>query len=252
MQRRSHAPLISILLLLALIGAMAGCKDKEYTVPFVGPAAGDTTAGGGETQRITLFVTPWHTAILPTDTTEGAEFQISASVENAFGQPMPDGTRVIWMASIGTLSTTSSTTTDGETNVTLTFPDGYEGCSWITAISGDAEDTEYVCAELVPPQPNKVLILTAKNTSVAATENTTITATVRTNGEPDVGILVSFEITLGLDYAVLSAGAAVTDSSGKASVTFRAENTSGSEQMVEITAGTSDGREQIIQIKVDK
>lgn len=239
--------LINILLLLAIVSMMGGCKEKEYPAPWLGPAAGDTTVGGGETQRVTLFVTPWEGAIIPTNATEVATFQISALVENDFGQPMPDGTRVIWMASIGTLSATSSTTTDGETNVTLTFPAGYEGCSWVTARSGDAEASERVCAEVVPPLPNKVLILTAEDTSIGLTGSTTITATVLTNDEPEVGIQVSFEFSSTTSCATLNASSAVTDSSGKASVILNAQ---GCADMVVIEASTSDGRIEQIQIRI--
>lgn len=171
---------------------------------------------------------------------------IIAHVENDLGQPMPDGTAVTWTTTVGSLSDSTTTASNGQSETVLTFPPQYSGCGTVTAISGDATAFIQVCTELADTS----LTLTAGAIEVDAQGSTTLTATVKSYGTPDDGILVHFSIVSGSAYATLSASGAITDGSGNASVTFEGQNTTANNEPVEVKATTNDGRSATITILV--
>jgi len=231
---------------LAIIGSMLSCGDDKQITPLVaGPAAGSGPVGGGDTQKIRLLASPSETITVATG--EQATAKITALVENNIGQPMPDGTVVYWSATIGDLDSTTTTTSNGSSTVTLTFPESYDGCSEVTARSGDAEATVKICVTSV----NRIFIVNATNTTIYFTtsspKQTQITALATTNGEPDVNLQVSFSVS---GPGVLSASASVTDSSGQATVTLTATDPGSDPQTATVTATTADGRSGTISVMV--
>ena len=126
-----------------IVGLIIGCEEKKIDPPVLGPASGSGPIGGGETQRISLSVNPSQTITAVGD--EQAIAKITALVENTIGQPMPNGTAVYWNATVGSLDSTTQTTSNGSATVTLTFQKAYKGCSIVTARSGDAQASITIC-----------------------------------------------------------------------------------------------------------
>jgi hypothetical protein len=99
------------------------------------------------------------------------------------------------------------------------------------------------------PTPSKVFIVQAADTVITATGSTTINATARTNGKPDVGLQVEFAVS---GPGILSSSAAETDVAGIATVTLTGNNGGGTtQQTVTVTASTNDGRSGSVQIIVN-
>ena len=251
--QKSTVYLVLFLVILSglLIGSLIGCNEKKHIKPpVIGPAAGSGPVGGGDTQSIKLTASPSSTITVVGD--EQATVTITALIENNIGQPMPDGTPVYWEASVGTLSATTGTSSNGSSSVTLTFPKNYTGCGHVTARSGDAQETIMVCVESVTPTPtpSKVFIVRTDKSLIdtSAGDIATISATAMTDGQPDVGIQVSFTVS---GPGILKASADETDESGIASVELRGNNTGTTQQTVTVTATTTDGRSGSVQILVD-
>lgn len=251
------------LLTLASVSIMFGCNEKKsITPPMVGPAAGSGPTGGGETQRIQLLASP--SATLVVARTEQATVRITALIENNIGQPMPDGTAVYWSSTHGTLDSVSTTSSNGSTSVTLTFPAEYSGCSRVTARSGDVSATIRLCVsrrDATPtpaltstpgptPTPSRTFIVTSQYSTLVISSGPTqteISAAATTNGTPDVGIQVNFSVS---GPGILSASAALTNGAGIATVTLIANTGVTSVQTVTVTATTTGGRSGIIQVIV--
>ncbi len=218
MERRLRYAVIWVVLSVFLLSA--GCKEETYESPWLGPAAGDAFAGGGEAQGIKLFAA---SEPIPSVDDDQAVVTILAIIESTIGQPMPQNTPVIWTATIGALTSqtgsfnsssgngyTTETDEHGQTGVKLQFPEGYSGCSWVTAHSGDASVSIQVCTE------QQTIMLTTTNDEIAWTN----------------------------DKATIS--------NGQASVQIEGQNTSGSNQMVTVTAATADGRSGELDILVQE
>ena len=235
----------------AIIVILAGCDEKEIDVPILGSSAGSGPIGGGESQSITLTASPSETIITVGE--EAATADITAIVENSIGQAVPDGTAVYWSATNGTLSTTTDTTSNGSSTVTLTFSDNnFTGCSTVTAISGDADASITICVTnqtptptqtpsptpTLTPTPSYTFIVSASNTTIPDGGTSTISVYAATNGVADENLQVTFNASSGF----LSASAGVTDASGYAQVTFTGDNDGSSDTTVTITATTTDGR----------
>ncbi len=230
--------ILLLLISLAAVHLITNCKKKKlYSTPVLGPASGDTPAGGGETQQLKLVAEPSETGTV--NTSGQAQIAIIAFVENKFGQPMPDGTKVVWTATVGDLDPNPSTAASGIATTTLTFPAYYTGCSLVTAISGDATGNIFVCADLV--DATIMLIVESDDDVIAYNGQTTIMATVTEYGVAKEGTLVEFEIISGSEYAVLTNSGAVTDASGKASITLKGYNSSESDQTVILQAKLPNG-----------
>jgi len=246
--------LILTLISAVVIGLLVSCdKNKQITPPILGPAAGSGPVGGGETQRLELIVNPSGTITVTTDVQ--AQAKIIAFPKNSINQPMPDGTVVYWRANAGTIDPISSTTSSGTTTATLTFTKGYNGCSVVTARSGDVEASVNVCVSSVTATvtpiatatPSKNFILSANPLVIAHGGTSIITATATTNGQPNPNIQVNFTVS---GAGTLTTNAGVTDGSGNASVTLIGNNTGTTELTATVTATTTDGRTGSITIRV--
>lgn len=235
-----------------ILGLIIGCDEKKIKSPVTGSAAGSGPVGGGDAQKIRLTANPSETITALADAQATA--QITAIVENNIGQPMPDGTVVYWTATNGTLDSVTTTTTNGASTVTLTFPQDFTGRSVVTATAGDAAGsitihvvsvtpTPTITPTTTPtttPTPSKAFIVSAENATIVHRGKTNINATVLTNGQPDQNVQVTF--TVSGSGGVLSSSAATTNENGVATVVFTGNNTSASDITVTITASTSDGR----------
>lgn len=245
----THLLLWLALISIAVIGILIGCSEKKHvSPPVIGPAAGSGPTGGGDTQDIELSASP--SGHITVTNTEQATVKITAVVKNGIGQPMPDGTVIYWSASQGTLDSVTSTSANGASTVTLTFRAGFNGCSDITARSGDAEETIWVCVSSVAatPTPSRTFIVSSQYSTLSAAQTqTTISATAKTNGTPDVGLQVNFTVS---GPGTLNASAATTDSSGTATVTLT-RITVTSTQTVTVTATSADGRSGTVQVIVN-
>lgn len=158
---RSSYYVIVFLTLLTLVSvvSMSGCNEKKHvTPPLIGPSAGSGPAGGGDTQRIQLLVSP--SEPLEVMETETATVRITALIKNSIGQSMPDGTAVYWNSTNGSLDSVSTTSSNGSTGVTFTFPERYSGCSQVTARSGDATASLRVCVTRVAVTPTPTSAMT--------------------------------------------------------------------------------------------
>jgi hypothetical protein len=237
--------LIGICLLSwALVGSFIGCSSekKEIDPPVVGPAAGSGPMGGGDTQKITLLANPSETVPVPTG--QQGIINVTALVENRIGQPMPDGTAVYWSTTIGTLSASTGSVSNGSSDVTLTFPESYTGCSYVTARSGDVQATIKVCVEEViftptpAPAPTATPAAAATATPLtgtlefivpstpsitysctAGTETLDVTVLAATGGIPENGTPITFML-YGSGIAPLPATALNTGSGGTVSYQF--------------------------------
>jgi hypothetical protein len=237
--------LIGICLLSwALVGSFIGCSSekKEIDPPVVGPAAGSGPMGGGDTQKITLLANPSETVPVPTG--QQGIINVTALVENRIGQPMPDGTAVYWSTTIGTLSASTGSVSNGSSDVTLTFPESYTGCSYVTARSGDVQATIKVCVEEViftptpapPPTATPAAAATATPISATleiisptppsythscATGDLTVMALAATGGVPENGTAVTFAV-YGSGLGPAPPTSINTNTSGISSYTFLA------------------------------
>ncbi len=230
-------------LIAGILGGCSGCDEKTFDAPRLGPAAGNIPVGGGDTNRISLSV-PSGTVMTVGNNT--AEAVIIARVESELGQAVTDDTTVVWTTSCGSLDETATTTTQGSTSVTLTFPDNYVGCCTVTGIAGESSDWEQVCVD----RRAESFILSAEDDDIDAYETMKLTAIIAGSEDPQAGRLVTFVITDGGEYATVNPSSAVTDSSGRASVNFEGQNNETDPQMVTVEATLDDGRTATITIRV--
>ena len=240
-----------------ITGIIIGCDEKTIEAPVVGSSAGSGSIGGGDTQAISLTASPSSTITAIGE--EQVSAVITALVKNSTGGAMADGTAVYWTCTVGTLDSTTTTTSNGSSSVTLTFPKNYTGNSVVKVESGDASESITISVvnvtptptETPTPTPAEVFIVSAGQPVIPWNGSTTITALVLTDGLPEVNMQVTF--TLSGTGASLDASAAVTDSSGEATVTLTGNNTStSSEKTITITATTSDGRSGSVKVTVEE
>lgn len=256
----------------AIIGIFIGCDDKKIEAPVLGSAAGSGPVGGGDTQKITLLASPSETVPVPVG--EQGTIKVTALIENSIGQPMPDGTAVYWTTDIGTLDSTVTTSSNGSSTVTLTFPKDYTGCTWVVARSGDVEGGIRLCVTMVEatPTPTPTATGTATPTPTATPSRTltvgaapstitlpapntsTITACAFTNGIADQNLQVTFTLTSNpAGVGTLNRNSALTDATGCNSgvapndVIFTAVSAG----TATITATTADGRTATVSILVN-
>jgi len=132
----------------------------------------------------------------------------------AAGTPVHNGTLVTFTTSLGRIEPAEARTTNGRVTVKL-VADGRSGTATISAFSGAA--TKTVDIKIGAAAAERVA-LTASPTSVPANGGTsTLSARVEDiSGNPLFGVPVAFTTTAGN----LSAGSAVTNESGTASVTI--------------------------------
>ena len=246
--------IVTLLAISALIlGLIIGCDEKQVKSPVVGSAAGSGPVGGGDAQNIRLTANPSSTITAVGE--EQATAQITAIVENNIGQPMPDGTVVYWTATVGELDSVTTTTSNGASTVTLTFPGSFTGSSVITATAGDATASITINVVNVTPTPTITttptpttgFVVSAAQTTIAHHGTTTITAYVTRDGEPESGVQVNFSVS---GAGILQKSAAITGADGKASVVLTGNNISTSDQTATVTATTADGRSGTVSVIV--
>jgi hypothetical protein len=245
--RITRSSTVYVLLTLTLIslvigGIIAGCDKKHIDPPVVGPSGGSGPVGGGDTQKIQLLANPSDNITVFTG--EQATAKITAIVKNSIGQPMPDGTVVYWTATAGALDSTSTTASNGSATVTLTFPKSYNGCSWITAKSGDAQATIEICVT-TQSKPFSVETNNATVSHFPPNNKATITVIAST---ADEGLQVTFTVVGG---GSLNRSGGTIDATGKLTATFTGFNpTAATTVSATITATTADGRSGSVTIYV--
>ena len=151
-----------------------------------------------------------------TVTEEGGTSTITATVKDAAGSPVPDGTAVTFSTTYGTLSLSYVTTLDGIATTTLTFSTD-DNTSTITATSGSVVSTVVVIYSPASVAASAIT-LQAAPTTVTAAGTSLITATVTdSSGDPvPDGTGVSFSST----YGVISAITTTTNGIATATLTF--------------------------------
>jgi len=171
---------------ITLIGTDGAGHDISIPVTFGLPAL-----QSGEPSSMTLQAAP------ATVTSVTGTSTITATVKDAAGSPVADGTAVSFSSTYGTLSSTSATTTSGIATTTLTFSAG-DSTSTVTATSGSVSGTVVVTYS-VTSVSSSMTLQAAPTTVTAATGSSTITATVKdADGNPVAdGTAVTFSTTFG-------------------------------------------------------
>lgn len=151
-----------------------------------------------------------------------AETIITATIVDKDGNQVPDGTTVTWNANNGTLSQNSTVTSGGKT--TNDYKTGIDGTSVIqvTPQNGVGKTISIVASEV----SYVISTLSASPTTIRGDgiEYTTVTATLKDlNGNPaSAGRTVYFSSDFGMPE-LFSSSVANTDSTGKATVTFKSD-----------------------------
>lgn len=240
--------------LMVLVGASTGCKKKHYHVPTFNASTGDALLGGGRgiAQQIRIWTQTYESQAAPG---EQSTVRIIASIEDALGQPMPDGTVVAWLSSVGTLEAATSITDHGVASILLTFPSNFNSCSRVTAICGKVEGSVHACSWTTP----STIVIWTSHTDIAWDGTTSVTAKLTTDGKPDIGYQVDFTLTSVIsEFAdaddfivnVFPALSVVTDGDGNATIYLEVENTTGEAAYITVKADAEDERSATLEILV--
>ena len=175
-------------------------------------------------------------AALPTTVAADQTSVVTAKVTDGNGNPMMgeavmftlpvNASGASFVNAAGVYVSSVSVTTDASGNATAIYTAGYA--------SSDTEVYDTVQAELENGSSNAVVItrsaptpttdlsvsVVAAPTSVSAGQVSIVTATL--TGDDNVGVTVTFSLSVNNSGATLSASSAVTDGSGNAVVTYRA------------------------------
>lgn len=170
-----------------LIGTDGSGHDITISVTFGLPALQP-----GTPSAMTLQASP---ATIPA--AEGDSI-ITATVKDAAGSLVPDGTAVTFTTTFGTLSSTYETTVDGIAITTLTSPD-FAGSATVTATCGSVISTVVVTCEVTSGVVSTITLQAAPIIVTETAGSSTITATVKdANGNPVAdGTPVTFSTTFG-------------------------------------------------------
>lgn len=150
------------------------------------------TVGGGVPSTITLQAAP------TTVTAATGSSTITATVKDADGNPVADGTAVTFSTTYGTLSSSYETTVNGIVTTELTFSAG-DSSSTVTATSGSVSATVVVTYSVTPGVPSAIILQAAPATVIAASDISIITAII-TDASGNLvadGTVVTFTTTLG-------------------------------------------------------
>jgi len=150
------------------------------------------TVGGGVPSTITLQAAP------TTVTAATGSSTITATVKDAAGSPVADGTAVTFSTTFGTLSSSYETTVNGIATTELTFSAG-DSSSTVTATSGSVSATVVVTYSVTPGVPSAI-ILQAAPATVAADSDISIITAIITDASGNLvadGTVVTFTTTLG-------------------------------------------------------
>lgn len=215
---------------LLVVMFVTGCGGESSNVSSL-PGSGSTTiTPTGSTTAATIALTATPNAI-----NTGQTSTIQATVTTSTGANVPDGTTVTFALNsptMGTLQTTSATTTNGVAQTILTAG-SVAGSAVIVATSGSA--TNSVTITVSAPMPPTVTVAATPSTMyTSGTSN--IQATVTSGGTPVAdGTTVNFSVS---DPARGTVDASAQTSGGVATATFTAASLAGS---VVITASTGGG-----------
>lgn len=219
-----------ILVLFVLMLTSCGAPSRSDTTAAVAGGTGGAPGSAGVTVSSN-----------PTSISTYGLANITATVKDASGNPVADGTSVTFTlsdATKGTLSAPTVTTTGGTASVTFTALNK-TGSVTITATSGGQTGSVAIS---ITASSVSALTMSASPSSIPASGLTTITAgVVDGTGNPVVdGTIISFSMDKPL-MGSLSSAQAVT-SNGRATVTFTASATAGSGAVIiTATSGTKTG-----------
>lgn len=173
-----------------LIGTDGSGHDLTIPVTFGLPALQP-----GTPSAMTLQASP---ATIPA--AEGDSI-ITATVKDAAGSPVPDGTAVTFTTTFGTLSSIYETTVDGIATTTLTSP-GFAGSATVTATCGSVISTVIVTCEVTSGVVSTITLQAAPAIVTDIIGTSTITATLKdANGNP---VADGTPVTFSTDYGTLS------------------------------------------------
>lgn len=177
--------------LCAVIAGVAGCDHIALTAP--------------SGSSVSLFT---NLTVIPL----GGTAQITATVIEAGGTPVHDGTEVTFVTTIGTITPTVGQTDDGKFTATLQ-PGNQSGTAFVRAFSGGAQSDglELIVGAAAVAQ----VVLTANPSSVSSSRGGSVTLSalvVDEGNNPVPNVQVSFTSTAG----TLIATRVVTDTNGEA------------------------------------
>jgi hypothetical protein len=218
---------------ITLIGTDGTGNSITIPVTFGLPAL-----QSGEPSSMTLQAAP------ATVTEEGGTSTITATVKDAAGSPVPDGTAVSFSTTYGTLSLSYATTLDGIATTTLTFSAG-DSSSTVTATSGSVISTMVVTYSVVSGVPYAMTLQASPSTVVTASDTSTITATVTDLGGNLVedGTVVIFSTELG---TLSSSSATTTDGIATTVLTYTSATATNDPITVTATSGVATATVDVI------
>jgi len=185
------------------------------------PASVDIHYVAGTAQRILLTATP---TSIPANNTDSS--QIQATVKDAAGNNVQDGTIVSFATTLGTILPPSSTTAGGVATTRLTSTQ--DGTALVTATSGTTTSLP-VSVTLTPVSttgPASIVLSAVPNPTIleGGIATADITATLRDAQGNPVGAGITVEFTTTLVGAAIT-GSDETDASGVATATFNSVTT---------------------------
>ena len=169
-----------------------------------------------------------------------AEFELNTPEDIAIrweegGAPVADGTQVQFSATRGTLTPADGIVTTSGGLATISIASNNAGFSSVSATPVAGGPTASRAFEFVSTTPDSIS-LQADRTQVSTGQSATVTATVRDlNNNLVKNALVTFSLD-DVTSGTLSNGSAVTNSQGRAQVTYTASNTTSGESGVTVTA----------------
>ncbi len=167
--------------------------------------------------------------------------EIRATVLEASGTPVQNGTTVSFTTNLGALSPTEARTINGVATVQF-VGNGQSGTAEISAISGGAKVAAPLKLAVGAAAATRVVV-TASPNQISSGGVSTITARVtETGGNPLSGVVVSFST----DSGSLSSTVASTSPSGEAQVTLSATR----DATVTAAAGTGPGLSGTVKVTV--
>lgn len=229
--------------------ATTDASGQANTTFNYGAAAGASILSAQESGGMIAQATVTALAAGPTLTIASGNGQ-SAQVNASFAQPLvvnaqtggiaAVGISINWSVVSGAATVSSGTTvTDASGNTSITLTAGASaGAVTITATRQDAPTVTVAFNESVAAAPVLSLALTSGNGQAAivgAIFLQPLVVTASNNGVPIAGVTINWAVSSG--PGTLSAGSAITDASGNASVTLTAGAASGS---VVVTATRAD------------
>ncbi len=217
-----HVRLIAMLGLVVLLGSAFGCSPSDINSSSSGVPLGGGGAGTPASVRVTFG------AATTTTIVNGGSTSVSATVRDGLGTAMPNVTVTFTVISAvaGSFSSSSAATNASgvaTTTFTAASPAGDDSVATIGANVTVGASTINGTAQLtigVPPRIPSSVIVSLGSSTISNGGNTTVTATVSDAVGPIQGVTVTFSVNPA------SAGscsvAALTDVSGKTTVTFTA------------------------------